>query len=300
MASLSGTGPAREHLEDLSTDQLFGLFAYYAKKRTAVVPYGDLAEAWGLFFSGLYLSAEELLEGMPGPGSLLPADRGDILREFIHADCQKGGAFVLNVIRKGGKIDRAALIMVADFSDLAKVESRGFTALHLLASACDRRGRTALIGQAGKEALTGVFDARGMPVLFTILGTSDLSREDLDAVEKVFSRDELRGIRSRNRTGKNALQMYVEARQRLKSRDPTERNAFSIPRAVKNTNMRGELGSQMQSRGRGGHDAHLAGRDVMGENRGEGNGTGMPGAAEKYDDLMKQPLDNLRGMLKRR
>jgi len=258
MVLISRGRPGQEHLEDLSTDQLYGLFAYYAKKRPSGVPYGNLAEAWGLFFGGLYLSAEELLEGMQGAGSRLSADRSEIMREFIHADCQKGGTFVLDVIRKGGKIGRAALIMVAGFPDLAGVESRGSTALHLLASACDRRARIALIGRAGKEALSGIFDARGMPVLFTIMGLSDLTREDLDAIGKIFSRDELRTIKSRTRTGRNGLQMFTEAHRRLKTREPAERNAFSIPRAVKNTNMRGELGSQMQSRGSGGHDAHLA------------------------------------------
>lgn len=298
MARISGTGPGRERLEDLSTEQLYAMFAYYAKRRPAVVPSSDLADAWGLFFSGLYLSAEELLAGMQGSENRLPGEREQVLREFIHADCQKGGSFVIAVTRNGGKIDRAALIMVADLPDLAAVETHGTTALHLLAAACDRRSRPALIMRAGKKALSGFFDARGMPVLFTILGLSDLAREDLDAIGKVFSRDELRGIKSRSRAGRNGLQMFAEAERRLKTREPADRNAFSIPRAVKNTNMRGELGSQMQSRERGGHDAHLAGRDVMGGNRCEDSDS-MQGAAEKYDEMMRQPLDNIRGMVKR-
>jgi len=56
MAHFPVPGSGRERLEDLSTDQLFGLFAFYAaKKSSAAVPSKDLAEAWGLLFRGFTL-----------------------------------------------------------------------------------------------------------------------------------------------------------------------------------------------------------------------------------------------------
>jgi hypothetical protein len=301
MVRIPGTAFGHIQLEDLSTDQLFGIFEYSGRTTSRAVPPAELAEVWGLFFSGLFLSAEELVSGMQGGENPLREDRQQVLRDFIRADCERGGAFVLAVIRSGGKIDRAALVMIACLEDLAGVESKGSTALHLLAAACDRRLRPALIERAGKKALGSLFNVRGSPVLFTILALNDLTREDLAAIEKMFTRDELRSIKNKKRTGRNALQIFYEAQRRLKVQGPGERNAFSLTRAVKNTNLSGDIGLQIRSRESGGGESHLAGADVMGGSRNKADGESeRTGAAERYDALMTQPLDNFRALVHRK
>ncbi len=286
----------REQFEDLSTDQIFKLFESSCKTKKSSLSSKDLADAWGVLFSGVCLSAEELVNGMLTGQHPLNTDREKILCEFIRNDCKSGGGFVLEVARSGGKIDRAALIMIGDPENLAGVEHHGSTALHILAEACDRAMRPALISRAGKKALTELYDTRGMPLLFTIFGLKDLARDDLTAIGKMFTRDELRKAKVRNRTGKTGLELYSEASRRLNGREPDERNSFAAPGAVKNTNLRGQFGSRSHS---GGRDTHLSGTDVMGENRRGDEGTGIS-SSERYDDLMRNPLDNFQGMVHRK
>ena len=283
-----------QQLESLSTGQLFKLFESFHQTKKTAIPYPDFAEAWGLLFSSLYLSADELVKEMQGENHLLGKDKERILREFVKSDCRSGGVFVLEVIRKGGNIDRAALIMIAGLEDLASLECHRSTALHLLAEACDKRVRPTLIDMAGKKALSDFYDARGLPVLFTILALKDLSRDDLNAIGKIFSRNDLLEVKNKNRTGKSILEVYTEASQRLKGRVPGERNAFAVTHAVKNTNLRDELKSKMRSGG------PRSGSDVMGEDGSDETDEGKPCGPVRYRDLLSNPLDDLGKNTRRR
>jgi len=287
--------PLREQFEGLSTSQIFHLFESPAKSRRGGLSPKDLAEAWGILFSGLFLSAGEVTKGV---GETLGKERENVLHEFTREDAKSGGDFILEVVRNGGKIDRAALMMIADPEDLCRVAHHGSTAIHILASACDRGMRPALIGRVGKKGLSELFDDRGIPVLFTILGLKDLARDDLAAIGKIFTRDELRKVKAKNRTGRNGLELYSEATRRLTGREPDERNSFAAPGAVKNTNLRGQMGPQL--RNRSGRDSHLAGTDVMGESRGGDHESDTGGSAQRYDDMMTNPLDNIRDIVHRK
>jgi hypothetical protein len=275
-------------LESLSAGQLFDLFEYFHKTKTTAIPLTNLAEAWGLLFSILYLSAEELVIGLQSGEHLLGKDKEHILREFIRDDCRSGGVFVLEVIQKGGNIDRAALIMIAGLEDLASLDYRGTTALHLLAEACDKRVRPALIGLAGKKALAEFYDAKGFPVLFTILTLNDLRGDDLNAIGQVFTREELRGMKKKNQTGRSMLEIYTEASQRLKGRVPGERNAFAVNHAVKNTNLR----SALKSKQRPGSGGQRPGSDVMGEDGNDEAEAGNPNGRVQYRNILSNPLDD--------
>jgi len=278
-----------QQLESFSAGQLFELFDVFYKTRTKTISHAILTEAWGLLFASVYLSAEDLVAGMQKGEHLLGEEKEHLLRDFIRADCSSGGVFVLDVIRRGGKMDRAALIMIADLADLAGLEAAGSTALHLLAGACDRNVRPALIGRAGKKPLSAVYDAKGLPVLFTILTLSDLRKDDLKAIGQVFSRDELINVKSRNRTGRSVFEVYSEATRRLKGRAPGDRNAFEIHRAVQNTNLRGELKSQM----RPGTGSRHSDSDVMGESRADEGDPRKAGSRARLGNLLVNPLDNL-------
>ena len=291
----------REQFEDSRTDQIFQLFESSCKTKRGALSSKILADAWGLLFSGIYLCAEELVEGMQKGEHLLGKEREKILCEFIRGDAKTGGSFVLEVCRNGGNIDRASLIIIADPVDLAHIEHHGSTALHLLTEACDRGIRPSLIKQMGKKALSELYDARGMPILFAIFGLKDLNRDDLAAIGREFTKDELRAVKVRNRTGRNGLVLYTEANRQLTGREPDERNTFAAPGAVKKTNLRGQIGSQMKSRATNGRDSHLAGTDVMGESRGDDDKpSGTPGSSERYHDMMANPVDNFRGMVQRK
>ncbi len=297
MLRSSNPGSQREQLERLGTGQLFGLFESCSKTPATAVPYEDLAEAWGILFSKIYLSAEELVHGMQGGEHLLGEEKERVLREFIHADCRKGGFFVLEVIRKGGNFDRAALFMIADLEDLAGVESGTTTALHMLAEACDKTVRPAFIERAGKRVLSELYDGRGLPAIFTILGSTDLSRQDLNAIGHAFTRDDLKRAKHKNRTGRSGLEVYIEASRRLKGQPPGERHTIENRQAVKSTNLRGAIKSQTRSQGSGGP---FSGSDVMGESRRDGGDTGKAGARERYDDLITHPLDDFGKLVQRK
>jgi hypothetical protein len=223
-------------LENCRPVELLGMFETSLKtgsKRPAFVP---LPDAWGRLFSELFLSAEELVDRMERGEYRLRDDQVLMLREFIRADCLTGGSFTLDVIKSGGKIDRAALVMIADLEDLAGTGLNGTTAIHLLADACDKRIRPALIRKAGKRLLSVLYDQRGLPVIFSIFSLCDLGSEDLDAVASVFSRDELRNIMSKNRAGNTALDIFTSLSASMKryprmERNALMRNAFHIPAA---------------------------------------------------------------------
>jgi len=214
------------NLENYGEEQLFALFESQLKTGSRIVDHGMFSEAWGHLFSGKFLSAEELVDDMQTGKHRLGEARERILREFIRADCASGGAFSLNVIKMGGNIDRAALIMIADLRDIARIDLRDTTAIHLLVNVCDRKVRPALIRRAGAPLLSRLYDSRGIPALFVIFSLGDVNRSDLEAIAKVFSPHELRNVMSRNRTGRNALEVFTEISRSLKNRPVTERNTF--------------------------------------------------------------------------
>jgi hypothetical protein len=279
----------RALLENMKPDQLLGIFSSCVEKKTQRIPYGDLSEIWGTLFSQIYLAAEELIDESEHGDTRLGRDNACMLREFIRTDCANGGAFVINIIEKGGKIDRAALITIADLRDLAEVEIHGMTAIHLLAEACDKEVRPALIEKAGRELLAGVYDARGIPVLFSLLNLVDVSWDDVDAIARVFSPAELVKVTARSGTGRNALELFNSVSRSLKKRPPAERNKFQVQHAVKNTNMEGVLKSQINDSK--GHDKQLGGPDVKvrdGEGR-QGGEHGTVSASERYEALIAEP-----------
>jgi hypothetical protein len=203
------------------------------------------------------------------------------------------------VIAKGGTIDRAALFMIADLRDLALLSHAGTTALHMLIDACDREIRPALIVRAGKDLLSGVFDSRGMPVIFTIFSLTDLNGDDLDAIARVFTPQELAKVMNRNRTGRNALDVFHEASERFKTHAPGERNKFFVSHAIRNTNMEGDLRTQVSSDSHAGGSsgARIHGPDQRKEHESTGSGQSD---AERYEERMGNPLDNIASMMKRR
>jgi len=218
-------------LERCGSAELLKLFEAGLKTGSKTPQYSLLADAWGRLFSGIFLSAEELVDEMQREHRRFSNDHERMLREFVKADCASGGPFVIDVIENGGKIDRAALIMVADLEDLAGIEYKGRTAIHLLIDACDKRVRPVLIRKAGKRLLSQVYDRWGIPLIFSIFGLCDLTVEDLDAIASVFSRDELKNIMSRSRTGNDALYVFTHVAAAMKGRPSVERNAFYKPAA---------------------------------------------------------------------
>lgn len=231
-------------LESCGSKELLGIFETCLRTGSKKSPYGPLPDAWGRLFTEMYLSAEELVDEMERGERRISYDHERMLREFIKADCMSGGSFVIEVIKNGGKIDRAALIMIADLEDLAGIEYNGAIAIHLLGDACDKRVRPALIKRAGKRLLSLVYDRRGLPLVFSIFGLCDLCMDDLDAIASVFSRDELKNIMSKSRTGKNAYEVFLNVAASMKRYPSMERNetmvrnAFVIP-AVKDAKKEG-------------------------------------------------------------
>jgi hypothetical protein len=220
-------------LESCNTRQLLGMFGACLKDGSRQAGYGELPDAWGTLFTRLYISPVELVEEMQAGKHRLDGESERMLRGFIKEDCAGGGTFVLNVIRRGGMIDRSALIMIADLADLAGTEEDGTTALHLLMGACDRRARPVLIARAGSQLLAGVYDGRGIPVLLAIFGLGDLCTADLDAIAGVLPHDELRKVTCRNGRGRNALDVFTDVSVMLQGKASRDRNTFITARAVK-------------------------------------------------------------------
>jgi CheY-like chemotaxis protein len=150
-----------------------------------------------------------------------------MLREVVKVDCAGQGRFVFNVIKKGGLIDRSALIMIADLQNLAEIEENGVPAIHMLTTACDKSIRPVLIERAGKQLLSSVFDRDGLPVFFTIMSMGNLSIYDLDAIEMVFSKDDLRQIMIQKRTGRNGLDIFTEISTRMRGNPAIQRKTFT-------------------------------------------------------------------------
>ena len=209
-------------LEKSTPGQLLKIFESSLKTKSRKPDYKVLSAAWGILFSSLYLSSMELREEIDKSEEFHP-----VLREAIKADCTRGGAFVVNVIKKGGDLDRSALVMVADLQDLAGVQHDGETAIHLLAKSCDRNVRPELIVKTGKILLAGAFDTNGIPVLFSILSLANLTIEDLDAIEKVFSKDDLRNVMAKNKMGRNAFEAFTEISTRMRDNLALKRKTFA-------------------------------------------------------------------------
>lgn len=278
-------------LETCGSEQLLGLFASSIKTGSSQQKINQLSDAWGTLFSDMFLSAEELVDEMKGGQHRLGKDNERMLGGFIKVDCSGGGAFVLNVIKKGGNIDRAALIMIADLADLAGVEHNGTTAIHLLVDACDKKVRPALIRRAGR-LLFCVYDSRGIPAIFSILSLTDLGKSDLDAVREVFSRDELRNIKTRNHSGKSALEVFTGISQSLKNHAPPERNTFSKTHAVKTMNNEGNVRAQLGFPVRKEKSSGAQGPSPA-SNKTDPRESRVTSASERYESMMSDPHDTI-------
>ena len=243
----------KSYLENCKPQQLLGIFGSCMKTGPKGNQYGLLPDAWGILFSNMYLSPVELVDDMRSRKHQLGGENEHLLRQFIKADCASRGTFVLNVIKKGGMIDRSALMMIADLGDLAGLERDGTTAIHLLVTACDRRVRPELIRRLGSRLLSSLYDRNGMPVLLSIFELSDVCIHDLDAITQVFSDDDLRKVLAKNRMGKNALEIFTEISQSIEGKATRDRNTFSVNHAVKNTNtvnvVRQQINSPVQHEG---------------------------------------------------
>jgi hypothetical protein len=225
----------QSRLETLGTPQILGVFSALLARGGPLPDPSLFAYAWGILFSRYYLSAQDLIDGMQQEDHFPGRTEETMLREFIRADCSNGGLFVLRVIKKGGMIDRAALIMTADLSDLALIEIEGTTAIHLLAEACDKFVRPVFIRRAGTRLLSRIFDRRGIPAIYTIFSLGDLSQDDLRAIADVFTEEELRNTRSRSGGGKDALTVFDEVARSVKSHAPLDRHVFYRPLPPKDT-----------------------------------------------------------------
>jgi CheY-like chemotaxis protein len=231
-------------MERYTPEQLLSIFEACLKTGSMKPEHGLLYEAWATLFNKLYLTPEELIDSMEKGEHQLGDDNEQMLSEFIKADCASRGVFVLNVIKKGGMMDRAALVMIADLADIAGFEYERSTGLHMLVTACDKRVRPALIKKAGKVLLSSVYDYRDIPPLFVLLGLGDLSVPDLDAIEMVFSKEDLRQVMTRKRMGRNALEVFSEFSPGVRQYGSKDRNVFNFNPAIKTTSMDEADGAQ--------------------------------------------------------
>lgn len=189
---------------------------------------GTLFMAWGALFSNLFLSSSDLQNDID---TISREDR-ELLCRVLHEDCtRRGGKFVLSLIQKGANLDRAALVVVANLNDLAAVTLDGEPAIILLIKTCDKSTRPLLIEKAGKRLLAGVNDRDGIPALFTVFGLGDLSVYDIEAVEKVFTKEELKKIIPKTGLGRSAFEPYNEIAKRLRASLAHQRKSFMSARA---------------------------------------------------------------------
>lgn len=214
-------------IEKASPRQLIDLFGSSLAAGQKKPDVAMLTMAWGTLFSSLFLSSSDLQIDI---GTISSADR-DLLRAVIRDDCTRSGKFVFSVIKKGANLDRSALVMIADLGDFAGVEQDGETAISLLIKTCDKSIRPFLIEKAGKKLLAGSCDSNGVPVLFTIFGLGDLSVYDIDAIERVFSKEELKKVVPRNGLGRNALDAFTEIATRIRENLAHQRKSFLSARS---------------------------------------------------------------------
>jgi CheY-like chemotaxis protein len=219
--------PIDTSIESATPRQLLELFGSSLKKGPKKPDFRTLTVAWGVLFSSLFLSTMEVQSEIH---SKISPENQTMLREVVKADCARGGRFVFNVIKNGGHIDRSALIMIADLQDLAGIKQDGVPAIHLLTRACDKNIRPCLIERAGKQLLSRVFDRDGLPVFFIILGLANISIFDIEAIERAFSKDDLREIMVQNRTGRNGLEAFTEIATRMREHLDLQHKRFAAGR----------------------------------------------------------------------
>jgi len=184
--------------------------------------------AWGALFSSLFLSSSDLQDDID---TISQEDR-ELLCRVIHEDCSKSGKFVFTIIKKGANLDRSALVMISNLNDLARVEQDGEPAILLLLKTCDKSIRPALIVKAGKTLLAGIYDRNGVPLIFTIFGLSDLNVYDIDAIDKVLTKEQLKKIVPKTGLGRSALDAYTEIATRMRENLAHQRKSFMSARAA--------------------------------------------------------------------
>lgn len=200
----------RYALETSESSKLIEKFRTDGKTEVKGNNYKILPDIWGILFSNMFISPMDLIDSMHRGDPMLGEENVNMLRQFIKKDCMNGGRFVQAVIKKGGMIDRAALIMIADPGDLARIDCNGTTAIHQLAMICDKRIRPELIRKFGKQLLSTLYDSSGMPALFLIFGLGNLRIHDIDAIAEVFTKSELKKIKVQNGMGRDGLEIFNE------------------------------------------------------------------------------------------
>jgi len=215
-------------LENAHPQQLLEKFDLCLKAGPRSPEYSLLPEAWGILFFNLYLSPFEVFEDLRTENPRLGKENEDLLRQFIKNDCSRGGKFVIQVIKNGGMTDLSALAMIADPHDLACLECDSRTAVHLLFSTCGTKMRPDLIRKFG-TTLSSLCDRDGVPLLLSILGQSDLTSRDLNAITKVFSNDDLKKIIPKSGSGKNALDLLRDLSRPKKGGETVTRDPAAAP-----------------------------------------------------------------------
>ena len=104
-------------LERSTPERLLEALRVLTEARIRKPDFRILSSAWGILFSSLFLSSTEVQNEI----HKISRKNQAMLREVVRADCARGGMFVFDVIKKGGQIDRSALIMIADIRDLAEL-----------------------------------------------------------------------------------------------------------------------------------------------------------------------------------
>ena len=234
-------------LETSEPAELLKRFETHLKTEVKGKDYKILPEVWGILFSKMFISPTDLINAMRSGKHKLGEENVNMLRLFIKKDCMKGGRFVQTVIKKGGMIDRAALLMIADPHDLAKIEDDGTTAIHQLAEACDKRMRPELIRRFGKQLLSTLYDNKGMPVLFQIYGLGNLRIHDIDAIAEVFSKDELKKVKVKSGMGKDGLEIFNEISRSINYLAILEKTMAAVIPAEKRTEEEPDAKPQINS-----------------------------------------------------
>ena len=215
-------------IEKATPGQLIELIGSSLAEGTKKPDDNTLFMAWGTLFSDLFLSSSDLQTDID---TISEEDR-DLLKKVIHEDCARSGKFVFSIIKKGANLDRSALVMIASLNDLARVEQDGEPALLLLMKTCDKSIRPALIVKAGKTLLAGIYDSNGVPLIFTVFGLSDLSVYDIDAIDKVLTKEQLKKIVPKSGLGRNALDTYTEIATRMRENLAHQRKSFMNARVA--------------------------------------------------------------------